>query len=117
MPKHGISSPNGVKTCWIAEVKAEMGLTRGLAPNRVSKTIRKVQTPEYIKPFIRKAIEKIRDLYGRIPTYQEIQREVLRLSKAKETPISDSTFGSIGKRLPVHLVKAIAHDKDLYYER
>jgi hypothetical protein len=25
--------PSSVKTCWIADVKREMGLTRGVAPN------------------------------------------------------------------------------------
>ncbi|HKF51404.1 MAG TPA: hypothetical protein VKB26_03765 [Candidatus Acidoferrales bacterium] len=25
--------PSSVKTCWIADVKREMGLTRGIAPN------------------------------------------------------------------------------------
>lgn len=39
--RHGYTS----KTCWIADVKAQHGLTRGSAPNRISATSRRNPCP------------------------------------------------------------------------
>lgn len=50
------------KTCWIADVKADYGLTRGVAPNRKSSALRLHPCP----PSKRAAIERALAYFGLI---------------------------------------------------
>ena len=45
-----------VKTCWIAHVMADEGLTRRTAPNRISPTERQHPCPDGKRPAIRDAL-------------------------------------------------------------
>lgn len=47
--------PSSVKTCWIAEVKRELGLTRGAAPNH-GRGVGAPPCPERCRKAIREAI-------------------------------------------------------------
>ena len=47
--------PSSVKTCWIAEVKRELGLTRGAAPNAAQGQGAPPCPPKY-KDAIRRAL-------------------------------------------------------------
>lgn len=63
-----------IKTCWIAKVKRDLGLTRGKAWNNKSY---KIPSPpsnieEAIKTFILETMEKEK----RIPIYSEVQKKV-----------------------------------------
>ena len=49
-----------VKTCWIADVKAQYGLTRGPAANRLNSSSRANPCPDQKRPFIAHAL---RDLH------------------------------------------------------
>lgn len=47
-----------VKTCWIADVKAQHGLTTRTAPNRISSSARKHPCPEQWKPVIEDSLRR-----------------------------------------------------------
>lgn len=49
-----------VKTCWIAHVKADHGLTRGLAPNRLDPESRVTPCPASKRPAIERALRDLR---------------------------------------------------------
>jgi hypothetical protein len=100
-----ISSPNTFKTCYIAEVKEELGILK----RRLRKRGRKVRTPEKYKPYIRKAIERL----GEEATYKEIQEEAFRLYMEENGFPVDKYFGAL--KLDRKFVDAIALDKDIYY--
>ena len=61
-----------IKTCWIAWVKRELGLTRGRAPNNLGNIV--PPPPPAVRQAIRDFIEEFRAQQGRVPTYKEIQR-------------------------------------------
>jgi hypothetical protein len=48
-----------VKTCWIAHVKADYGLTRGMAPNRHDPRGRVTPCPATKRPFIERALRDL----------------------------------------------------------
>lgn len=102
---------NQVKTCEIAEVKREMGLTRGPAPNRLTSQPKIKARPE-VKPLIRQVIEEAVRERGRVPTYRQVQEAVLR--KLSRKSIVEETRGKI--KLPLEVEKAIIEDPWLLYK-
>jgi hypothetical protein len=109
-----LTSPQAIKTCWIAEVKEELGRHhRGPAANRLSRAERKVRAPAPLKPIIRQAILDLEAWQDRPPTYREIQQEVLRRLTGHLSAITAKTWHAIRLR-PRDLVH-LAKDKDLLY--
>lgn len=102
---------NYVKTCEIAEVKEEMGLNRGPAPNRLSSE-RKVKARPQVKPIIREVIAEALKERGSVPTYREVQEAVSR--KMSRRSIVEETRGRL--RLPPDLLKAVVEDESILYE-
>jgi len=47
-----------VKTCWIADVKAQHGLTTRTAPNRISPSARKCPCPAQWRPVIEDSLRR-----------------------------------------------------------
>jgi hypothetical protein len=104
-----ISSPNSFKTCYIAEVKEELGLLE-----RKLKKERKIKAPQKYKRYIRMAIESL----GRNATYKEIQREAFRLyqeEKKKERSSKVAKYFGVF-RADKEVVLKLAQDKDICYE-
>jgi len=81
-----ITSPQAFKTCYIAGVKEEMGL-----PLRRRAGTRKVKTPEYLKPIIRKAIE----ILGEEASYRDIQKKALEIYKEIYEREVDRLYGAL----------------------
>jgi hypothetical protein len=48
-----------VKTCWIAHAKADHGLTRGVAPNRLDPLSRVAPCPATKRPVIERALRDL----------------------------------------------------------
>lgn len=108
------TSPQAIKTCWIAEVKEELGRNhRGPAANRFSRSERKVKAPSRLKPIICQVIPDLEESQGRHPTYREIRQEVLRRLTGNLSSVTAKTWHSIRLR-PPDLVQ-LAQDKDLSY--
>jgi len=101
-----ITSPNAFKTCYISEVKEELGLLKGKR-----KRIRKIKTPQYLKPFIRQAIKEL----GSKATYKEIQEKALELYQRSISKEIETFFG-IFKVDDKEFVEKIAEDEEIYYE-
>ena len=59
--QNDIRKRNGitVKTCWIAHVKELNGLKPRVAPNRHSKTKRKVPCPDRYRPIIEESMRRL----------------------------------------------------------
>ncbi len=104
-----INSPNSFKTCYIAEVKEELGLLE-----RKLKKERKIKAPQKYKQYIRMAIESL----GKDATYKEIQQEAFRLyqeEKKKEKSSKIARYFGIFEA-ERGLVLKFAQDKDICYE-
>jgi len=67
-----VESFESIRTCWIARVKRELGLSRGQAANNLGDVV--PPPPPHIYGAIREFIEEFRSREGRVPTYREIQR-------------------------------------------
>ncbi len=48
-----------VKTCWIADVKAQHGLISRVAPNRLSAVERKYPCPDEFQPLIEASMRRL----------------------------------------------------------
>ena len=104
-----ITSPASFKTCYIAEVKEEMGILR-----RKLKKERKIRAPQKYKRYIKMAIESL----GEGATYKEIQREAYRLycqEKEEEKKSKVEKYFGVFKA-DKDLVAKVALNKDIYYE-
>ncbi|MBE8191794.1 MAG: hypothetical protein HAW64_06240 [Alphaproteobacteria bacterium] len=53
--KHGFAP----KTCWIAHIKSDNGLTTRKSPNRISSTKRKYPCPPEKRPQIEKVMKRL----------------------------------------------------------
>ena len=100
-----ITSPNAFKSSYIAEIKEELGILR-----RKRKMVRKIKTPDYMKPFIEKAIKNL----GSNATYKQIQKEALRLYN-EHTSSSILKYYGILKTSDKSFTKKIIEDKGIYY--
>ena len=110
-----ITSHNTFKTCYIAQVKEELGLPVKRASNRKGKN-RKVQIRQELKPFIKQAIIALKKQSGRVPFYREIQKKAFELYKSSvEKPKSDKFYGIFKPKNNAYM-KQIAGDKEIYYE-
>ncbi len=54
-----MKSPNTIKTCFVAQVKEEMGFPVTRAHKRISDET-KVKAPDWLKPVIKRAILELR---------------------------------------------------------
>jgi len=84
-----LNSSASIRTCWIAWVKRELGLTRGRAPNNLGNLVQ--PPPPSVQRAIRDFIEEFRAKEGRIPTYKEVQKGVLPMLKIP-SPEADPFF-------------------------
>ena len=115
-----ITSPRAFKTCYIAEVKEELGLksrTR-IAANRRGLE-RKVKTPKHIKKLLIKAIKLLTNETGKTPTYKQIQEKAFELyqEELKENSIVKKYYGFLKiSEEDKEFVRKIVEDKELYYE-
>jgi hypothetical protein len=104
-----ITSPASFKTCYIAEVKEEMGILK-----RKLKRERKIRAPQKYKRYIKMAIESL----GEGASYKEIQQEAYRLYCQE---MEEKKRSRIGKYFGVFkadkdLVDKVVLNKDIYYE-
>jgi hypothetical protein len=107
-----ITSPNSIKSCYIAEVLKEMGFPVKPAHNRLGEE-RRVKTPERLKPFIRKAVEELLRERGSY-SYKEIQKRALALiMKSQEESAVRKTKGIVAE--VKELVREMADDESLFY--
>lgn len=107
-----ITSPNSIKSCYIAEVLKEMGFPVKPAHNRLGEE-RRVKTPERLKPFIRRAVEELIREKGSY-SYREIQRRTLDLIiRSQERSVVRRTRGIISE--VKEFVKEMADDESLFY--
>jgi len=100
-----IKSPATFKSCYIADVKEEMGIP---VKKKVAK--RKIQAPDHIKPFIRQALENLPP--G--ATIKQIQEEALKLYQEHISGDIQKYFGAF-RTDDVSLVRSIAEDKGIFY--
>ena len=84
-----MNSAASIKTCWIAWVKRELGLTRGRAPNNLGDVV--PPPPPSVHQAIKEFIEEFRAKEGRIPTYKEIQKGAFGKLKSP-SPETDPFF-------------------------
>ena len=68
-----ITSPSAFKTCYIAEVKEELGILKK------RKKHRKIKAPQHMKEIIKEAINKL----GTSATYRQIQEKCLEIYKQR----------------------------------
>ena len=104
-----ITSPNTIKSCYIAAVKEEMGFPIRKAWNRRGKE-RKVQPDNFMKELIKEAIQKVGN-----STYQKIQETAFEIYKQKKYNSPVMSFRRIFDDDPSE-VKKIAEDHGIIYE-
>ena len=102
-----------IKTCHIAWVKREMGLTRGPAWNRLGQGPKVPPPPQHIRQAIRSFIEKVMRTEGRVPTYREIQQGVEKLFREKSPKQSDP-FLSVEQWAVETGIRDLAEEPDAY---
>ncbi|WP_456370857.1 hypothetical protein [Thermodesulfatator atlanticus] len=100
-----ITSFQAFKTSYIAEVKEEMGL-----PLRRRKRIRRVKTPQHIKPIIRKAIESL----GKDASYREIQKKAFEIYREMYEAEIDRFFGILRVK-DKEAFRRIVEDEEIAY--
>ena len=107
-----MKSPNTIKTCFVAQVKEEMGFPVTRAHNRISDE-RKVKAPDWLKPIIKQAILEL-NKEKENPTYKEIQQRAFEIYKnSKKDSIVLNTKGLLkGKR---EEVIDFINDREIYY--
>jgi hypothetical protein len=110
-----ITSPNSFKTCYIADVKEELGLLTRKASNRQGH-LRKIKAPEEYKKFIKKAIKELK-AEGEKQTYKNIQQKAFEIYKSKtQNDLLNKYFASIERKLDYSTIQKIVEDEDLLYE-
>lgn len=110
-----IASPESFKTCFIAQVKEEMGFPVRKAHNRRG-IQRKITVRPELRPFIEKAISQLHRNEEKFPTYKQIQNAAFRLYR-ESTPFSevDRLYGSLAADNPEEAI-SIIEDKNMFYE-
>lgn len=109
-----ITSQNTFKTCYIAQVKEELGLPVRKASNRKGNK-RKVQLRQELKPFIQQAIIVLQKQSGRVPLYKDIQKKAFELYKSSVEKSKCDRFYGILKSKDETYVKQIIEDQECYY--
>lgn len=114
-----ITSPNAFKTCYIAEVKEELGLKakNRIAANRKRKQ-RQVKTPKHLKPFLIKAITILKEETQNMPTYKEIQRKAFELyKKEQKIGLTEKYFGFLNTSIrDKKLIKEVVESEEIFYK-
>ena len=100
-----IKSPATFKSCYIADVKEEMGI-----PVKKKVMKRKIHAPDHIKPFIRQALENLPPN----ATIKQIQEEALKLYQEHVSGKIQEYFGAF-RTDDASLVRSIAEDKVIFY--
>jgi len=100
-----ITSPQAFKTCYIAEVKEEMGISL-----RRRTSVRKLKTPEYLKPIIRKAIEVL----GEKASYRDIQKKALEIYREMYGGEIDKLYGAL-QITDKEAFKRLVEDEEIAY--
>lgn len=110
-----ITSPESFKTCFIAQVKEEMGFAVSKAHNRRGNN-RKITVRAELRPFIEKAISQLNRTQKEFPTYKQIQTVAFRLYR-ESTQYSevDRLYGSFAADDPEEAI-SIIEDKNMFYE-
>ena len=109
-----ITSPSAFKTCYIAQVKEELGYSVRRAHNRRTRE-RKHRVPSYLRTFIEKAILDL-ERSSEKPTYRRIQEKAFELYREQlEKEPAVRKFRGIFKDTPEEVIR-IAENKDLAYE-
>ncbi|MFP4031683.1 MAG: hypothetical protein ACLFTV_08995 [Desulfococcaceae bacterium] len=110
-----ITSPESFKTCFIAQVKEEMGFAVRKAHNRRGNS-RKITVRAELRPFIEKAINQLRRTGNKFPTYKQIQNAAFNLYR-ESTQFSevDRLYGSFASDDPEEAI-SIIEDKNMFYE-
>ena len=108
-----ITSPQTFKTCYIAQMKEEVGLPVRTAPNRAGSK-RMIQTPKHLKKYIKKAILALMEKRKEVPTYREIQQKAFELYKM-DHQLEGNKFLGIIKIDDVKWAKGIIEDEQIYY--
>ena len=106
--RKGISSPNSIKTCYIAAVKEEMGFPVRRAWNRRCAE-RKVKPDVFMKELIRAAIRKVGN-----GTYEEIQRAAFEIYRQERRGGHVMSFRGVFNDDPSE-VRAVAEDHGVAY--
>lgn len=108
-----ILKPSAFKTCYIAQVKEEMGFKVKRAHNRQADE-RKHKVPKHLREYIEKAIRLLKKQPVRA-TYRKIQQKAFELyRKQLETQVEVKEFRGIFKDSP-DMVKKITEDEGLSY--
>jgi len=110
-----ITSPNSFKTCYIADVKEELGLLTRKSPNRHG-VERKIKSPKEYKKFIIKAMNEL-EKEGIKQTYKNIQQKAFEIyKKEKENAVLGKYLGAIKTNLSPKEIKELVEDEGLIYE-
>lgn len=114
-----ITSPRAFKTCYIAEVKEELGLKSKtkIAANRRGLE-RKVKTPDHIKKFLIRAIKLLTTETCKMPTYKQIQEKAFELyqEEIQKTSLVERYYGFLKiSEKDKEFIRKIAEDEALYY--
>ncbi|OAG27462.1 hypothetical protein [Thermodesulfatator autotrophicus] len=114
-----ISSPRAIKTCYIAQIKEEMGLKpkNRRAANRKGEH-RRVKTPDYLKPILKEAFNILLAEKGTIPSYKEVQQKAFEiLKKREEFNITEKYFAFLEiSEDDKNFVEKIAESEEIFYE-
>jgi len=111
--KRIINSSSTFKTCYIAQVKEEMGFKVKRAHNRRTDE-RKYKVPEHLRKYIKEAIKALEKQSVKV-TYKIIQEKAFELYKKDiENRVKAKEFRGIFKDDP-NIVKKIVEDKGLSY--
>ena len=110
-----ITSPNTFKTCYIAQMKEELGLPVRTSSNRKEK-FRSVRVTKELKPFIKKAIQYLLNTNEKMPTYKEIQQKSfdIYMNENKKSK-SESYYGIFQSENKNSVIQTI-NDRNIFYE-
>jgi len=111
-----ITSLNSFKTCYIANIKEELGLLTRKAPNRQGES-RKIKAPKEYKKFILQAIKEL-EREGVKQTYKNIQKKAFEIYQRQKNDLIDKYFNVIkpNKNLSDTEIKNIIENEDILYE-
>lgn len=111
-----VTSANSFKTCYIAEVKEDMGLLTGRVQRRGA--TRKIKAPEEYKKYISQAIKELQ-ANGKKATYKEIQQKAFEIyQEDRKNSLIQKYMNTIkpSKELSNDKIKMLIEDEELIYE-
>ena len=110
-----INSVNAIKTCYIADVKEQLGLITRTAANRQGN--RKIKAPKEYVELIKQAIYQL-NKNNEKATYINIQKKAFEIyqQEKKHNTLFKKYFGAIKTNLNPKELQKIIDDEDLSYE-